>query len=235
MYRLLLILVILLLSSFRLLAQKMPLGLWNSETVMVTGDSLTRLGGNIEFQSHNNQVFEGFQYLEVKGALTYFVNPHFTIATGAGRINTYQGASTETENRLYEQITNNQFFPWIKIQSRLSIEQRWVDNRYSNRFRYRLNGFIPLNRKEIVAKTYFISAYNEVFFNNRSPVFERNRAFGGFGYQFDHSFSIQSGITNQYDYSPAKSADKNFATLALLYRIRRKDEIHREIMPTASN
>ena len=65
--------------------------------------------------------------------------------------------------------------------------------RYRNRIRYRFNAFLPLNHPTFTSKTAFLSVYDEVFFNPRGPVFERNRLYAGLGYQFDKHWAVQAG------------------------------------------
>jgi hypothetical protein len=105
------------------------------------------------------------------------------------------------------------------------VEQRWVNGDYRNRFRYRLNMFVPLNNKKIVAKTWFISVFDEIFFNNKAPNFERNRVSAALGYQFDKKWILQAGWLNQRNYTATTSSAKNNMLLTLMYRINRKNSV----------
>lgn len=142
---------------------------------------------------------------------------------------------TTTETRFWEQITSNQFLYRIKLEHRYRVEQRWVNGDYRNRFRYRLNVFVPLNSTKIEAKTWFISVFDEVFLNNKVPNFERNRISAAVGYQFDKSWILQAGWINQYNYSAAAKSDKDNIMLILMYRIQRKNAVQREHVPTTSD
>jgi hypothetical protein len=89
-------------------------------------------------------------------------------------------------------------------------------------------GFLPLNHKAIEPGTVFLSAYDEIFLNPKGPVFERNRLYGGVGYQFDKHFVLQAGYVNQanYNYTATQgqfvlqnTAAKNNVVLSLTYKI----------------
>jgi hypothetical protein len=121
------------------------------------------------------------------------------------------------------------------LEHRYRVEQRWVNGVYRNRFRYRINVFVPLNKTKIEAKTWFISVFDEVFLNNKVPNFERNRISAALGYQFDKSWILQAGWINQYNYSAAAKSDKDNIMLILMYRIQRKNAVQREHVPTTSD
>jgi hypothetical protein len=44
---------------------------------------------------------------------------------------------------------------------------------------------------------YYLSAYNEVFLNGESNVFDRNRIYGGLGYQIGTGVKLELGYMNQ--------------------------------------
>jgi hypothetical protein len=221
-------------------AQNSKVGTWGIATLVLPGDSSHKWGGYTELQVRTNGVLSQFMYDEVKAGISYDIDKDFTALLGTGRYTTfdYQDVSagpTTTENRLWEQITTNQFLYRLKLEHRYRVEQRWVNGNYRNRFRYRLNAFIPFNNTKIVAKTYFLSIYDEVFLNNQVPNFERNRVSAALGYQFDRSWIFQAGWINQYNYTPEISSNKNNLMLILMYRISRKNATQREHLPTTSD
>jgi hypothetical protein len=95
--------------------------------------------------------------------------------------------------------------------------------------------FIPLNHKKIIANTWFISVFDEVFFNNRVPNFERNRISAALGYQVDKSWIVQVGWINQRNYTTIQSSAKHNIMLMLMYRINRKNAVQREHVPTTTD
>ncbi|RZK20854.1 MAG: DUF2490 domain-containing protein, partial [Hymenobacter sp.] len=117
---------------------------------------------------------------------------------GAGPLN--------SEKRLWEQIVLTQYAHRLKIEHRYRLEQRWFTFRddhteFRQRFRYRFNAFLPLNHKKIEPGTVFLAAYDEIFLNPKGPVFERNRVYGGVGYQLNQHFILQAGYVNQANYN----------------------------------
>jgi len=221
-------------------AQNSKIGTWGIATVILPGDSSHKWGGYTEFQVRTNAVLSQFMYDEIKAGISYDIDKDFTALIGTGRYTTFDyqnvGAGpVTTENRLWEQITTNQFLYRLKLEHRYRVEQRWVNGSYRNRFRYRLNVFVPFNHNKIVAKTWFFSAFDEVFLNNQVPNFERNRVSAALGYQFDKSWIFQAGWINQYNYTPDASNNKNNLMLILMYRIQRKNAVQREHLPTTSD
>ena len=64
---------------------------------------------------------------------------------------------------------------------------------------------IPLNNKTIESKTLYLALYNEIFINGERnigadrtvPLFDRNRLYGGIGYQLKTNLRMQLGFMNQ--------------------------------------
>ena len=219
-------------------AQNNKTGVFGIATIVLPGDSAHRWGGYAELQTRSDKPFNQFFYYETKAGISYDLDNSFTALLGTGRYVTDdnpENLKVATEFRLWEQMTVNQFLDRIKLEHRYRIEQRWVNGLYRNRFRYRLNMFVPLNNTKIVAKTFFISIYDEVFLNNAAPNFERNRFSAALGYQFNKSINVQAGWLNQYNYSPTFAADKNNLALTFMYRINRKNAQPREHMPSTGD
>ncbi len=219
------------------LTSSTPWGTWLIGTVQVSGSS--RWGGFGEVQSRANAFGRQFFYYELKGGLSYSLDKNFTLTLAGGRYGTYQpqhltDGPLNTEARLWEQLVLNQYLARLRFEHRYRVEQRWFTLRdgtpsYRNRIRYRLNLFVPLNRRSIGPGTTFVSAYDEIFLNPRGPIFERNRLYAGLGYQADAHWVVQLGWVNQTNYSPAQfaqgvftpgtSAGKNNVVLNLTYRL----------------
>lgn len=226
--------------SFSASAQTTKTGTWGIFTALMPGDSAHRWGGYAELQLRANSAFSQFQYYETKAGISYDLDKYFTALIGGGRYTTYDynnlGAGPTTiEARLWEQMSVSQYLSRIKLEHRYRVEQRWLNGIYRNRFRYRLNLFIPLNSKKIEAKTWFVSVFDEIFLNNQEPNFERNRISAALGYQFDKKWIVQGGWINQYNYLPNQSNAKNNIMLMLMYRINRKNSAKREHLPSTSD
>jgi hypothetical protein len=230
-----------LIIAFTASAQNNKTGTWGIATVLMPGDSVHRWGGYSELQVRTNGAgFSQFQYYEAKAGISYDLDRYFTALIGGGRYTTYDynnvGAGPTTiEARMWEQMSVSQYLSRIKLEHRYRVEQRWLNGIYRNRFRYRLNMFVPLNSKKIEAKTWFVSVFDEIFLNNKEPNFERNRISAALGYQLDKKWIVQAGWINQYNYIPNQSNDKNNVMLMLMYRINRKNGSKREHLPSTSD
>ncbi|MDB2442843.1 DUF2490 domain-containing protein [Flavobacteriales bacterium] len=100
------------------------------------------------------------------------------------------------EHRIFQQFTSSQTIGSIKIQHRYRFEQRFVERDFKQRFRYFVSFNIPLKIKKNT-QTY-LSVYNEIFMNTNSPVFDRNRLYGGIGYNINNNIRIEIGYMNQF-------------------------------------
>ncbi len=216
-------------------------GSWGLITVVLPGSVEHRWGGYMELQTRTNEMlFKQFYYTEVKGGVSYNFTNNFSALIGTGRYTTYNykdvdAGPTIKEDRLWEQFTLLEYFDRIKIENRVRIEQRWLNSAYRNRFRYRLNLIVPFNHPKIQAGTVFTSVFDEVFFNNKAPNFERNRISATLGYQFTKAISLQAGWMNQYNNLPASTNDKNNMMVVFMYNIQRKKGPQHEQLPTTKD
>ena len=217
-------------------------GSWFIGTVQLSGNPEHKWGGYAEAQVRTNGLFKEYFYHELKAGLSYDIDPNFTVLVGGGRYSTsdYQNLEAgplSVEKRLWEQLSLTQYSKRLKLEHRYRIEQRWFNLRadrteFRQRFRYRLNAFFPLNKRTVSTGTLFLSAYDELFLNPRGPVFERNRLYGGIGYQFTAYLVVQIGLLNQANYNqpmlkqgqliPQTIAVKNNVVLALTYKLARR-------------
>ena len=200
-----LLIVLALLATQLCFAQNDKLGTWNMVNLKVNLDKKWSLF--TESQLRSQLFFHDFFYYELKGGIGYAIEKNFMLLLGTGRYATYSNGGNfkspfvNQEFRIWQQLTMNQYRDRIKFEHRYRVEQRWLTNGgYRNRFRYRLNTVLPLNNKNLEPKTFYLTAYDEVFLTNIAPYFERNRIFGGFGYKFSNEFIIQPGYIYQFDY-----------------------------------
>ena len=189
-----------------------------------------------EGQLRSQKFINDFYYHEVKTGVNIRPNKSFGILIGMGQYATYSnGGNFKTpvishEFRLWEQFTLVNNIGKVKIEHRYRIEQRWRNDEYRNRFRYRLNPIIPINKKSIQNHTLFVTLYDEIFITNQPSYFERNRFFIGAGYKFSEALAAQTGYIYQFDYKINDETGKAFFNLALLYTIdlskKSKDDFH---------
>ena len=227
MYKWLIIFVIFLSTSFSARAQYDGLGSWNVITVNLPGSMEHRWGAYLEAQNRNYGLISKFYYYEAKGGVSYNIDKNNIALLGIGRYVTYNyedidDGPTLQEFRLWEQFASNQYLGRIKFEHRYRVEQRWFNTGYRNRFRYRLSANIPINKPKVEPGTLFGILYDEVFFNNKAPNFERNRVAALLGYQFSKPFGIQTGILNQFNNTATSTNRKYYFLLNAIYTIQRK-------------
>ena len=83
------------------------------------------------------------------------------------------------EHRIFQQFTSKQKIGSMSLSHRYRFEQRFVEADFKMRLRYFLALKIPLIKSEAVPAKLYVSAYNEVFLNTESSVFDRNRVYAG--------------------------------------------------------
>jgi len=101
------------------------------------------------------------------------------------------------EHRIFQQFTSKQKIGSVSLSHRYRFEQRFVESDFKMRLRYFLAFKVPLVKTETLPSKLYISAYNEVFLNTESSVFDRNRVYGGLGYQLNKNVRIEAGYMNQ--------------------------------------
>ncbi|WP_343069125.1 DUF2490 domain-containing protein [Hymenobacter citatus] len=216
-----------------------PWGSWGVVTLVLPGTAEKKWGGFAEAQARTNAVFRQYFYHELKAGLSYDLDRNFTFTLAGGRYATADykdlGAGPlNVEKRFWQQVVMSQFTHRVKLEHRYRVEERWFRFRddstdFRMRLRYRLNAFLPLNKPTITDKTFFLSAYDEIFLNPKGPTFERNRVYAGIGYQINAHLTVQAGWVNQANYNlpafrqgqfiPQNTAAKNNVVLALAYRL----------------
>lgn len=102
------------------------------------------------------------------------------------------------ENRIFQQFTTKEKIGSVKLLHRYRFEQRFVESDFKLRFRYFLAINVPLFSKGRDTNSFYLSAYNEIFLNTTSPVFDRNRLYGGLGYTLNKSTRFELGYMNQF-------------------------------------
>ncbi len=123
-------------------------------------------------------------------------------------------------------MVNHEFSTWVqvsmkqlKFEHRYRAEQRWTINGHRNRLRYRLQFIVPLNNKKLEKGTVYAVVWNEIFFTNNAPYFERNRFLLGCGYELTDNLAMQTGFLKQFDYKLNDETGRDFFQIALLYEL----------------
>lgn len=209
-------------SCIQAKAQNNFLGTWsvlNTEYALNKKTSVWAEG-----QTRSQKFYNDFFYHEMKTGISIRPNKSIGILLGIGQYATYSnGGNFKTpvvshEFRLWEQLTLVNNIGIVKIEHRYRIEQRWRNDEYRNRFRYRFNPIIPINKKSIENKALFATLYDEIFITNQAFYFERNRFFAGMGYQLNKRLTLQAGWLRQSDYTALSSSSKDFLQTTLLIK-----------------
>ncbi len=208
-------------------AQSDRLGSWSVVNTRIGIDKKWEFFNELQLRSQS--FYDDFFYYEVKGGISYKLNKNFNVLIGTGKYITYDieedGSFNKpidnNETRLWQQITMNNYLERIKFEHRYRIEQQWHTDGYRNRFRYRLNAMIPLNKKSVEPGSVYISTFDEIFLTDKAEYFLRNRFFLGFGYQLNKTFGITPGYVYQYDYDHDKDRGhgKHFFQLTFMISV----------------
>ncbi len=103
------------------------------------------------------------------------------------------------EHRIFQQFITRQKVGRVRLLHRYRFEQRWIEEQdFKLRYRYFLSLNIPLNKNDMLDKTIYLSAYNEIFLNNRAILFDRNRLYGGLGYRLNKLARFEIGHMTQF-------------------------------------
>jgi hypothetical protein len=141
---------------------------------------LFRTGLGYNLSENNNNILLGYGFIHSE--------PYIE--------NTDDKTSTN-EHRIYQQFITRQVFQRVSLQHRYRFEQRFIESDFKLRLRYFLALNIALNNIELEDKTFYLSAYNEIFINTEPDYFDRNRLYGGLGYRFSKLIRAEIGVLKQ--------------------------------------
>lgn len=102
------------------------------------------------------------------------------------------------EHRIFQQFISKQKVGNVSLSHRYRFEQRFVESDFKMRFRYFLALKVPFKNKEKENSKLYLSAYNEIFLNTKSSIFDRNRVYVGLGYNLSKHIRIEAGYMNQF-------------------------------------
>ena len=157
-----------------------------------------------EVQYRNYNAIGDLEQLLLRTGVGYNVNDKNNVLLGYGYIlsENYIGESDDkiaiNEHRIFQQYTTKQDISKVSLSHRYRLEQRFVEEDFKLRFRYFLSLKIPLKIKEKGTSPLYLSAYNEIFLNSKSSIFDRNRVYGGLGYNISKNIKIEVGYMNQF-------------------------------------
>jgi hypothetical protein len=195
------VLVAILLLPYIALSQNSDFGNW----LIYIGNNKLNSKWNIhnEVQYRNYNTIGDLEQLLIRTGLGYtFNDKKNNVLLGYGYIlsenyiSNSDNKATINEHRIFQQFTTSQTFGKVKLGHRYRFEQRFVESDFKMRFRYFLSLNIPINIMQ--NNKYYLSAYNEIFLNTKTSVFDRNRLYGGIGYNINTAIRIEVGYMNQF-------------------------------------
>ncbi len=158
-----------------------------------------------EVQYRNYNAIGDLEQLLLRTGLGYTFNDNKNnVLLGYGYIlsENYIGDTDDkvsvNEHRIFQQFTSNQKVGKVKLNHRYRFEQRFVESDFKMRFRYFLGVNVPLSCKEEGKNDFYFSAYNEIFLNTKTSIFDRNRLYGGLGYKVNKNIRVEAGYMNQF-------------------------------------
>ncbi|WP_395057140.1 DUF2490 domain-containing protein [Flavobacterium sp.] len=145
-----------------------------------TNQLLLRTGIGYNLTEDNNNLLLGYGFINTQ---KYIPNS--------------EEKTDSNEHRIYQQFITKQKIGRLFINHRYRIEERFIKANFQMRFRYLLGVNIPINTKTLEKNTIYLSAYNEIFINAESPIFDRNRLYVALGYYIHKNNKIETGFMAQ--------------------------------------
>lgn len=183
-------------------AQESNLGNW----LIYIGNKKLNSKWNIhnEIQYRNYNAIGDLEQLLLRTGLGYNIDEKNNVLLGYGYIlsknyiDDTDDKVSVNEHRIFQQYTTKQNIGSVKLSHRYRFEQRFVEEDFKVRFRYFLSLNIPFKDSNNDASPFYLSAYNEIFLNSKSSIFDRNRVYGGIGFNLNASTRLELGYMNQF-------------------------------------
>ena len=167
------------------------------------------LQGDIQYRNWDQ--IGDLEQLLLRGGLTWSPKKSPLLLTlGYAHITSGEFGTSESkryESRIYQELLwPHRLFDRLHVSHRFRTEQRWVEGQdLRTRFRYALFANIPLNKADLGPGVVYIATYNELFVNGEEGIgrgrtvdhYDRNRLYGGLGYQFRNGARAQLGFMRQ--------------------------------------
>lgn len=147
-----------------------------------------------------------------RAGVNIFFNPNFEAVIGPTLVFNYTPSPDDVkfekitlEPRIWHQwLFLMPYMGRVKMYHQFRFEHRWKrDNRidapfeYTDRFRYKVFAYIPINKKKIEEKTFFISPSAEIFMHAGKSIvfdpFEDFRTYNGVGYVLNNNVTFFGG------------------------------------------
>lgn len=142
------------------------------------------------------------EQLLLRTGINYKVRDGLVVTGGYANITNHTYNSSRIgpevmEHRIWQQLIAINYFGKTKFEHRFRYEQRWIEDDFKTRYRYRGMLFHPLNSERIKAGTLYLGIYNELFLQPSGTTFDRNRFYTGLGYKYAPNIQFQLGYLLQ--------------------------------------
>jgi hypothetical protein len=138
-----------------------------------------------------------------RGGVVYLFNDQFEVTVGPTLVWNFSPdpdnpsyLNSTLEPRLWHQWLLTQSISGIKILHQFRFEHRFKrdnligsDYIYTDRYRYKITAYIPLNKPRMENKTFFLAPSNEIFFETgkmQRDILEENRVYTAIGYTYNN-------------------------------------------------
>jgi hypothetical protein len=182
--------------------------------ISYTGDNKinSRLGIHSEFQTRNLGMSRAIEQTLIRVGLNFYIDPLVMASAGYGYFYTAPAESDvegfiTSEHRTHQQLLTRHKTRGIFMEHRYRLEQRFIENvstrnyTFDNRIRYRFQAIIPFYSISPRLRHFFAAGSNELFINLgrkvSGQIFDRNRLYGGLGFQVSPKLNFQLGYLNQ--------------------------------------
>jgi hypothetical protein len=165
-----------------------------------------------EIQHRNYNAFGDLEQLLIRTGIGKNLTPgNNNLLLGVGYIQSEPYATgtniktKQIEWRTYQQFITKQNIGRLYLQHRYRLEERFIPDNFKIRLRYFLGLNIPVSKKEMGAKTWYASMYNEIFMHTTSTLFDRNRVYGAIGYQASPAIKLELGLMQQIQQNKSRT------------------------------
>lgn len=170
------------------------------------------------------------EQLLLRTGLNYHFKPNASATFGYAHIGnhvyeSYRKSPETEEHRIWQQFLSTNNLGRVRFEHRYRLEQRFIEADFKIRFRYRLMLFVPLNRPKIETGTMYLGIYDEISLNDKAAFFDRNRLYGGLGYQYTNNIHFQVGVLRQ----EVQTTSKTFLQFGLIFNTDLRSEKNQDI------
>ncbi|WP_185152841.1 DUF2490 domain-containing protein [Fulvivirga aurantia] len=169
---------------------------WEAETaadykISSSWSTNTSIGKRSIWYSEENSSLSGeLRFIEVNQFATYKVNIDTKVSFGYKYRKTEPFESTdEREHRTTQQISTTHYDRALRLASRLRTEQRFRNDSFEHRYRYRIAGDLPLSGQELNTREFYVTVTEEILLSYESG---------------DHAWDNRLGVVLGYTLRKAK-------------------------------